>query len=191
MKRRHSRSSTSGPDSRCVERSSASRSPRIESVRCSDSRATRRCDASERSSGALAQTPARAGQQLAPVQAVALVGQVGNDDVVGDVDGGLLVGVTLKRLAQRTVQAPQRVGPACGVVGQSAHGALGLGLAVRQQRVEPDRRGLDVELERLAGLQAAGELPERVPDLLALDGRHHERVLRRRAQVRARARPRW
>ncbi len=53
LKRRQSRSSTSGPESRCVERSSASRSPRIESVRCSDSRATRRCEASERSSDAL------------------------------------------------------------------------------------------------------------------------------------------
>jgi hypothetical protein len=53
LKRRQSRSATSGPDSSRVERSSASRSARIESVSCSDSRTTRRCDSSVRRSGAL------------------------------------------------------------------------------------------------------------------------------------------
>ena len=49
------------------------------------------------------------GQQLAPVDPHALVGQVRDDHVVGDVDRRLRVGVALQRLAQRVVQPPQRV----------------------------------------------------------------------------------
>src|SRR4051812_30943616 len=49
--------------------------------------------------------------------------------------------------------------------------------------MQPYRCGLDVELQRLPSRQAAGELTERVADLLALGRGHHERVLRRGAQV--------
>ena len=95
--------------------------------------------------------PSRAREQRAPVEPGALVGQVGDDDVVGDVDGGLLIGVALQRLAQGRVQAAQRIGSAVVVGGERADRALGVVLAVREQRVEPDGRGLDVELDRLAG----------------------------------------
>src|SRR5207247_8357458 len=81
----------------------------------------------------------------------------------------------------------RRVQPAQGartvtVRGERADRALGLLLAAVEQLVEADRERLDIELDRLAGLQAPGELAERVADLLALDRRHHQRVLRGGAQ---------
>ena len=51
------------------------------------------------------QSTASSGQQLSPVHIGALVRQVRDDDVVGDVDSGLLTGVALQRLAQRVVQS--------------------------------------------------------------------------------------
>src|SRR5207248_11234192 len=55
--------------------------------------------------------------------------------------------------------------------------ALSLLLVAVKQLVEADRERLDIELDRLAGLQAPGELAERVADLLAFHRRHHQRVL--------------
>ena len=83
--------------------------------------------------------------------AVALVGQVGDDDVVGDVDGGLLVGVALQRFAQRARAAAaarrraRRRPSASARIARSASSWL-----CCEQRVEPDRQRLDVELQRLA-----------------------------------------
>ena len=181
LKRRHSRSSTSGPDSRRVERSSASRSARIASVSCSDSRTTRRCESSERSSGAAA--GAAAGRAAASASRAAGAGRA---------DTGRRRSSRPRRrparrrgaraIPQRAVQPPQRIGP-LGIRAQAAQRALGLGAAVLEQRVEPYRQRLDVELQRLARGQAADQLAERVADLLALGRRHHQRVLRRDAQV--------
>ena len=112
--------------------------------------------------------PPSAGQQRPPVQSLALVRQVGDDDVVGDVDGGLLVGMTLQRFAQRRVQPPQRGGSLTAAGCERPDRALGVIRAVGQQRVEPDRCRLHVELDRLARLQPAGQLPECVTDLPAL-----------------------
>ena len=112
--------------------------------------------------------PASAGQQRPPVEPLALVRQVGHDDVVGDVDGGLLVGMTFQRFAQRRVQPSQRGASLIVARRERPDRALGLVRAVREERVEPDRCRLDVELDRLPGLQPAGELPECVTDLRAL-----------------------
>ena len=66
---------------------------------------------------------------------------------------------------------------------QRDQSALRLAAAVLEQRVEPDRRRLDVELQRLAGRDARDELAEGVRDLGPLGVGHHERVLGRHAQV--------
>jgi hypothetical protein len=76
--------------------------------------------------------------------------------------------MTLQRFAQRHVQPPQR-GGSLTVAGCERPGrALGVIRAVAQQRIEPDRCRLHVELDRLARLQAAGQLSECVTDLPAL-----------------------
>ena len=50
----------------------------------------------------------------------------------------------------------------------STPGAIGFGAAGLEQRLQAHRLGLDIELQRLPGGQAGGELAEGVPDLLAL-----------------------
>jgi hypothetical protein len=53
---------------------------------------------------------------------------------------------------------------------------------VLEQRVEPDRRRLDIELQRLAARDTRDELAEGMRDLGPLRVGHDERVLRRHAQ---------
>ena len=185
LKRRHSRSSTSGPDSRCVERSSASRSPRIESVsvqRLARHPPVRRERALQRAPSPAARGDA--GSSARQSTRTALVGQVRDDDVVGDVDGGLLVGVALERLAQRRVQPPQRRG-ALAVRRRAARAIARSASAWLCSSSASSRTGrrLDVELQRLAGRRGARRAGRRrAPTCSRSASRHHQRVLRRHAQ---------
>ena len=69
-------------------------------------------------------------KQIAPADPHPLVGDVRDDHVVGDVDGGLGLGVSLQRLAQRGVKPRERRSPPAGVAAKRPPRPLCLRLAV-------------------------------------------------------------
>jgi hypothetical protein len=80
--------------------------------------------------------------------------------------------VHLERLLERTVQPPERAGPLAplrltGLL-EGGQAAVGLRPAVPEQRVEPDRGRLHVELERLPRRDARHQLTEGVRHMGAL-----------------------